>query len=118
MWNDTKLITWGSDRESALQRMIRALREFHIAGIESTIPFCLMVFRHKSIQKGQYSTHTLDAIKNELLKELTIHNEERLLAARVGAVQIHHEKKINSVIKEDESKTNNWVSTGRKDELR
>ena len=56
--------------------------------------------------------------KNKLLKELTIHNEDQLLAARVGAVQIHHEKKITSVIKEDESKTNHWVSTGRKDELR
>ena len=46
-----KLITWGNDRGTALRRMIRALGEFHIAGIESTIPFCLMVLRHKTFQK-------------------------------------------------------------------
>jgi acetyl/propionyl-CoA carboxylase alpha subunit len=113
-----KLITWGSNRETALQRMVRALFEFHIEGIESSIPFCLMVFRHESLQKGKYSTHTLDSIKDELLKKLTVYDKAQILAARIGAVQLHNDSKANSIKKESIVKTSNWLSTGRKDELR
>ena len=112
-----KLITWGYDRKTALQRMIRALGEFHIAGIESSIPFCLMVCHHKTFQDGKYSTHTLDAIKDELLKNLTIHNEDRILAARIGAIQLHQQRKPVSVSRENHQITN-WTITGRKEEQR
>ena len=112
-----KLITWGNDRQTALQRMIRALGEFQIAGIESTIPFCLMVFCHKTFQKGKYSTHTLDAIKDELFRNRTIHKEERILAARIGAVQLHQQRKPESVSRENHQNTH-WIITGRKEELR
>ena len=113
-----KLITWGKDRLTALQRMIRALDEFHIAGIETSIPFCLMVFRHKTFQEGKYSTHTLDAIKEELIEKLTIHKKERILAARIGAVQIHHQSKPAVTAKENLQNKNNWTILGRQEELR
>ena len=112
-----KLITWGNDRKTALQRMIRALGEFHIAGIESSIPFCLMIFRHKTFQEGKYSTHTLDSIKDELLKDLTIHKKERMLAARIGAVQLHQKRIPESVSNKNHQNTN-WTITGRQEELR
>ena len=98
--------------------MIRALGEFHISGIESSIPFCLMVFRHEAFKKGDYSTHTLDVIKDELLKELTIHKKNRFLAARIGAIQLHHHPKPESVFSENHQNANNWTITGRKEELR
>ncbi len=112
-----KLITWGNDRQTALQRMIRALGEFHIAGIETSIPFCLMVFRHKTLQEGKYSTHTLDVINDELLKDLTIQKEERILAARIGAVQLHQKRQPESIPSKNYQITN-WTVTGRKEELR
>jgi len=112
-----KLITWGNDRQTALQRMIRALGEFHIAGIETSIPFCLMVFHHKTFQEGKYSTHTLDVIKDELLRDLTIHKKERILAARIGAVQLHQKRTPESISSENYQITN-WSITGRKEELR
>ena len=48
-----KLITWGNTRQIALDRMCRALTEFHITGIKSTIPICLMVLLHPAFQKGK-----------------------------------------------------------------
>lgn len=35
-----KLITWGNDRQEAICRMERALGEFQIEGVKTTIPFC------------------------------------------------------------------------------
>ncbi|MBC8257032.1 MAG: acetyl-CoA carboxylase biotin carboxylase subunit [Candidatus Marinimicrobia bacterium] len=113
-----KLITWGNDRQTALERMIRALGEFNIVGIETSIPFCLRIFQHKFFQSGKYSTHTLDLIKNELQRDVNVQNEEQILAARIGAVQSHHQLKPEvSPLKNLQQKTN-WATAGRKEELR
>ena len=110
-----KLITWGDDRHKALSRMCRALSEFHIAGIESTIPFCHMVFLHQTFQEGKYNTHTLDAIKKELQQKLTIHSEDRILAARIGAVKLHHQTRGKSKPMLKQASLNQWTAAGRKD---
>ena len=113
-----KLITWGIDRQTALRRMIRALGEFHITGIKSSILFCLMVIQHKYFKEGNYSTHTLDLIKNELQRDVNIHFEKCDLAARIGAVQSHHQLKPKIISPENQQQKTNWALTGRIDELR
>ncbi|MCP5102676.1 MAG: acetyl-CoA carboxylase biotin carboxylase subunit [bacterium] len=51
-----KLIVWGSDRREAVERMKRALDEFHIEGIKTTIPFHKEVMRNREFLSGQYTT--------------------------------------------------------------
>lgn len=51
-----KLIAWGENREEAIQRMQRALDEFTISGIASTIPFHKAVLQHPSFLKGETYT--------------------------------------------------------------
>ncbi len=55
-----KLIVWGQDRPSAIRRMQRALDEFEIKGIETTIPFFKKVFQNKNFQNGDIDTHFLE----------------------------------------------------------
>ena len=43
-----KLITYGKDREEAIERMIRAIDDYKIVGIETTLPFCKFVMQHES----------------------------------------------------------------------
>ena len=110
-----KLITWGDDRQTALSRMCRALSEFHIAGIESTIPFCHIVLLHPTFQRGKYNTHTLDAIKEELLKEFTIYRTANNLAARIGAIQFHHQARTTLKPTPRKVSSSQWTSAGRND---
>ena len=110
-----KLITWGDNRQTALDRMCRALNEFHIAGIESTIPFCHIVLLHPTFQRGKYNTHTVDAIKEELRHKLTIHSEDHILAARIGAVKLHHQTRGKSKPMLKQASLNQWTAAGRKD---
>ena len=110
-----KLITWGDDRRSALDRMCRALSEFHIAGIESTIPLCHMIFLHPAFQSGKYNTHTLDTIKEELRHKHSIRSEDRILAARIGAVKLHNIDLEKSKPVPKQVSLNQWTSAGRKD---
>lgn len=60
-----KLIVWGQDREEALARGRRALEEFNIEGIATTIPFHKRVLDAEIFQKGEARTDFLDVAFGE-----------------------------------------------------
>jgi acetyl-CoA carboxylase biotin carboxylase subunit len=55
-----KVITWGIDREAAIARMRRALGEYIIEGIETTIPFHMWVMRDLHFASGEFDTSYID----------------------------------------------------------
>jgi len=55
-----KLIVWGKNREHAISRGIRALEEFTVEGIKTTIPFHLQVLQDSRFLKGNFDTSFLD----------------------------------------------------------
>ena len=55
-----KLIVKGSDRLDAIKKMERALEEFIIEGVKTTIPFHLKVMRDENYRKGKFDTHFLE----------------------------------------------------------
>ncbi|MEM6929869.1 MAG: acetyl-CoA carboxylase biotin carboxylase subunit [Myxococcota bacterium] len=52
----SKLIVWGPDRATALARCARALHDYHIVGVPTSIPFFLRLFEDEAFQQGQYDT--------------------------------------------------------------
>ncbi|MGD9678019.1 MAG: acetyl-CoA carboxylase biotin carboxylase subunit [Vulcanibacillus sp.] len=64
----SKLIVWGNNREEAISRMKRALGEFIIDGVNTTIPFHQKLLNHEAYIKGEYDTKFLEKypIYNEL----------------------------------------------------
>ncbi|HEY8392047.1 MAG TPA: acetyl-CoA carboxylase biotin carboxylase subunit [Capillibacterium sp.] len=64
-----KLIAWGETREEAIARMIRALEEYEIDGIPSTILFHLEILYHPDFLKGEYTTDFIHNLLNELQLE-------------------------------------------------
>jgi acetyl-CoA carboxylase, biotin carboxylase subunit len=50
-----KVIAWGHDREEAIVRMQRALREFEIAGVQTTIPFHRQALDNAFFRRGEFS---------------------------------------------------------------
>jgi propionyl-CoA carboxylase alpha chain len=56
----SKLTTWGRDREKAIDRMIRALDEYEVAGMSTTIPFCRFAMQHEGFRQGDFTTHFVD----------------------------------------------------------
>ena len=55
-----KLIVFGPDRAAAIERMIRALRELNIVGIETSVPFHLRVLREPDFRSGNIDIKYLD----------------------------------------------------------
>ena len=52
-----KLIAHAPERDTAIERMLRALREYRITGVKTTIPFCAWVLRHPRFRRGDFDTH-------------------------------------------------------------
>lgn len=76
-----KLITHGPDRESAIKRMIRAIDEYEITGIKTTLPFCRFALQHPVFQDGTFTTKFVEQyFKPELIKD-TLSDEEQEVAA-------------------------------------
>ena len=55
-----KLCCWGRTRESAISNMARALREYKILGIKTTIPFHQRVLKNAAFLEGKYDTTFID----------------------------------------------------------
>ncbi|GAG56687.1 unnamed protein product, partial [marine sediment metagenome] len=60
-----KLIVWGKDREEAINRSKRALKEFIIEGIPTTIPFYQKILSNPKFISGEINTDFV----NEILQE-------------------------------------------------
>jgi acetyl-CoA carboxylase biotin carboxylase subunit len=58
-----KLIVWDSDRDAAIARALRTLRETLVEGVPTTRELALEVLASEPFRSGEYSTSTLDAIR-------------------------------------------------------
>ena len=86
-----KLVVWGGSRREAVDRMARALREYQVLGIRTTIPFFLWLMRQPEYLDGRYDTTYLDRLLAEragrTFSDLTAEEEE--LTAMAVAVDAY-----------------------------
>ena len=83
-----KLITYGATREEAINRMERAIDDYAISGVETTLTFCRYVMGHETFRSGKYDTHFVrDHFTPDVLEGADA--EERNAAALVAADLFH-----------------------------
>jgi acetyl-CoA carboxylase biotin carboxylase subunit len=61
-----KVVAWAPDRDRALARCLRALNEFEVVGIPTTIAAAAQVIRSEGFARGTYSTSYLDDVAESL----------------------------------------------------
>lgn len=70
-----KLIVHGKDRTDAISKMLRAIEDYRITGVKTTLPFCSFVLKHEAFVSGHFDTHFVHKFfKAEMLN--TSGNEE------------------------------------------
>ncbi len=103
----SKLISFGKDREEAINRMIRAIDDYKIIGVETTLPFCKFVLKHQAFTSGNFDTHFINHyFKPEML--ITENEDEAIIAALFGAKLMNENKASLAVNKEETTEISKW----------
>jgi len=88
-----KLITYGKTREEAIELMIKAIDNFKIEGVETTLPFGKFVFQHEAFRSGKFDTNFVKKYYSpELLNEQKAKEAE--IAAMIALKQYFEDQKI------------------------
>ncbi len=66
----SKLITYGRTRNDAINKMKRALSEYIILGVTTTIPFHKAILRNPNFIEGNLNTHFIDQYKKGIESEM------------------------------------------------
>jgi acetyl-CoA carboxylase biotin carboxylase subunit len=87
----SKLIAWAEDRPAAIDRMRRALGEYVVSGIRTTLPFFSWLFRQREFLDGAFHTAYLDEVLasrngTPFLEVPTAHEDVAVIAAALRAV--------------------------------
>lgn len=84
-----KLITWGSDRNEARLRLLRALKEFVLGGLKTTCDFQEKLLLHPKFIESSFSTHFIAENEQELLtnKDMSDQLDCALVAASMAQMQ-------------------------------
>ena len=113
----SKLITWGDTRDHALQRMRRALSEYEVRGIRTTIPFFKWILEDQDFKAGRFDTSFIDrklGSNGSTLQAIEPAHED--LAAMAAAVHIFTKPSATgATVAQAPSR---WRDAGRVDALR
>jgi acetyl-CoA carboxylase, biotin carboxylase subunit len=101
-----KLICHAETREQAIDKMIRAIEEYEITGLETTLGFCDFVMKHKAFREGNFDTNFVNTHFQPSLLQRPADEKEALVAALVAAVM--KEEPVSNGISHEISSTSLW----------
>jgi acetyl/propionyl-CoA carboxylase alpha subunit len=118
-----KLVAWAGSRDAAVDRMARALAEYQVLGIRTTIPFFLWLMRAPDYRAGRYDTNYLDRLLADraaagpvkTFSELS--DDETSLAAMAAALDAFMRASAGSPSAPNDA-SGQWKRTARVESLR
>ena len=81
----SKLITYGKTRSEAMQLMLKAISEYEVEGVNTTLSFGKFVFEHDAFRSGNFDTNFVKKYYSE--EKLRAVNEEEAKIAALFALQ-------------------------------
>jgi len=103
-----KLITWGQNFEEARQRMVLALSDFYIEGVETAIPLYKTILNSKEFINGDLSTDFLDRFKILDRLQSDLKNEASQKSEAALAATLIHSEFLKNKIKSRKEHSVRW----------
>ncbi len=110
-----KLLVWAPTRREAIERMKRALKEYTIRGIKTSIPFHLLVMDNPQFVAGEYDTTFIDRILGKIEYKKENHQIAAIAALITKTLQ---EQKTTITTKSPQQKISPWKLAARQSMLR
>jgi acetyl-CoA carboxylase biotin carboxylase subunit len=109
----SKLIIWARTREEAIERMRRALYEYKITGVKTSIKFLERIMDCRDFREGTYDTHFIQNNEEFLLANDEAKQQFEDLAIVTAFLDYHH-KLQNAQIGSKPCKQSRWKDFGRR----
>ena len=104
-----KVICWGATREIAVQRMLRALHEYVVVGIQTNVPFHQQLLTDKRFLAGKFHTGFLEA---EFEMDSPDGHPDEETALQMAAVLAHLKKRRPVALQSSAPETSGWRAAG------
>ncbi len=109
----SKLVTYGKDREEARVRMLRAIEDYKIVGLHTTMEFAKFVMEHPAFISGDFDTHFVNKhFKPEYL-EADVAEEGEQVAALISAYLLNQQSNKGINPSEKQAKQNSKWKANR-----
>ncbi|MBS1526449.1 MAG: acetyl-CoA carboxylase biotin carboxylase subunit [Bacteroidetes bacterium] len=106
-----KLVAYGKDRPEAIARMIRAISEYQVTGITTTLGFGKFVMQHEAFVSGKFDTHFVQKYFTPGALNETYEDEERIAVLLMEKLLSVRHAALNG---EAEPAASNWVKNRKK----
>ena len=93
----SKLITYGQNRDETIEKMIRAIDEYHISGVQTTLSFCRFVMNHPVFRSGSFDTNFVNLHFDPELLNAPQNQEAKKVAALLSAYLMQNKKPKQSI---------------------
>ncbi|MEM8564898.1 MAG: acetyl-CoA carboxylase biotin carboxylase subunit [Bacteroidota bacterium] len=103
-----KLVTCAENRDQAMDRMLRAIAEYNISGVATTLEFGTYVLKHEAFRSGNFNTKFVEQyFSPDVLKE-TVSESEEEIAAVITAIIAEKNKPDQNKDKGQTKVTSKW----------
>jgi len=111
----SKLAAWGHDRDEAIDRLRRALDEYHVGGIKTTLPFFRQIVRDEEFAAGNLDTGFIERFQERQRNELKSEPQTELVDMALIAAALHYLQSQKRAGKnhDDELVQSRWKMMGR-----
>jgi len=104
-----KLICHAEDREAVIAKMIRAIDEYKITGLETTLGFCRFVMLHDAFRSGDFDTRFVEKYFSPAsLETVPDEDEEKIAAALATLLMNGNGKAAHTVASSASPTTSSW----------
>jgi acetyl-CoA carboxylase biotin carboxylase subunit len=107
-----KLVVWGETRGEAILRMRRALEEFRITGVMTTLPLHIQLMNSTRFQAGQFDTNFLE--QNFTFNQIA--HPDHVRAAAIAATLVAHQRNQQAILLH-QGAASPWRLYGRRETL-
>jgi acetyl-CoA carboxylase biotin carboxylase subunit len=93
----SKLIVHAENRQAAIDKMVRAIDDYQIAGVETTLSFCRFALQHEAFVSGRFDTNFVNHYFKPENLERPFTEDETEIAALFGAWIFEQDKQIKAI---------------------
>jgi acetyl-CoA carboxylase, biotin carboxylase subunit len=104
----SKLVSNGENRKEAIEKMLRAISEYNIRGVETTLPFGTFVFNNQSFIDGDFDTNFVETHFYPSLKDEVPVDQMDKTALSIFSAWFHGQKEASGSFSIGKPTTSSW----------